>query len=334
MAPNSSGEFVRRSKDRLYPSLANPNFLVLQSRRVIFTRWINELSPAQGLKVLDVGGRYQPYRPLFENRLAQYVACDLERTELVDVIASGESLPFTSHSFDVVLCTQVFEYFDHPHLAAKEIHRVLRPGGVLLMSVVSFGPRFVDDEHWRYTPSGIQAVLHLFHQIRIDPYLLAIARKHVDFQDVLTTLACRTAATRLVLVHGDVSPKNILLGPNGPVLLDAECAWFGDPAFDLAFCLNHLLIKRRFVSEAKEELGASFDRLAAGYLQLVDWESREDLEVRAATLLPALALARVDGKSPLEYLDASHREHLRRDCLAALAARPISLAQVKTLLDA
>ena len=174
----------------------------------------------------------------------------------------------------------------------------------------------------------------LFHQIRIDPYLLAIARKHVDFQDVLTTLACRTAATRLVLVHGDVSPKNILLGPNGPVLLDAECSWFGDPAFDLAFCLNHLLIKRRFVSEAKEELGASFDRLAAGYLQLVDWESREDLEVRAATLLPALALARVDGKSPLEYLDASHREHLRRDCLAALAARPISLAQVKTLLDA
>jgi len=169
MAPNSSGEFVRRSKDRLYPSLANPNFLVLQSRRVIFTRWINELSPAQGLKVLDVGGRYQPYRPLFENRLAQYVACDLERTELVDVIASGESLPFTSHSFDVVLCTQVFEYFDHPHLAAKEIHRVLRPGGVLLMSVVSFGPRFVDDEHWRYTPSGIQAVLHPFHQIRIVP---------------------------------------------------------------------------------------------------------------------------------------------------------------------
>jgi len=169
MAPNSSGEFVRRSKDRLYPSLANPNFLVLQSRRIIFTRWIKGLSPAQGLTVLDVGGRYQPYRPLFENRLAHYIACDLERTELVDVIASGESLPFASDSFDVVLCTQVFEYFDHPHLAAKEIHRVLRPGGVLLMSVVSFGPRFVDDEHWRFTPSGIQAVLHLFGQITIVP---------------------------------------------------------------------------------------------------------------------------------------------------------------------
>ena len=45
------------------------------------------------------------------------------------------------------------------------------------------------------------------------------------------------------LVHGDVSPKNILVGPAGPVFLDAECAWYGDPAFDLAFCLNHLLLK-------------------------------------------------------------------------------------------
>ena len=45
------------------------------------------------------------------------------------------------------------------------------------------------------------------------------------------------------LVHGDVSPKNILIGPRGPIFLDAECAWYGDPAFDLAFCLNHLLLK-------------------------------------------------------------------------------------------
>jgi len=173
----------------------------------------------------------------------------------------------------------------------------------------------------------------LFHQLRIDPYLLTIAKKHVDFADVLTALAKRTATTRLALVHGDVSPKNILLGPDGPVLLDAECAWFGDPAFDLAFCLNHLLIKRRVVRGAKEALGASFDRLAERYLRQVDWESRDDLEARAATLLPALALARVDGKSPLEYLDGLQREQLRQDCRAALAAQPASLAHVKMLLD-
>ena len=59
----------------------------------------------------------------------------------------------------------------------------------------------------------------------------------------LLALVTATAGTRRVLVHGDFSPKNILVGPQGPVILDAECAWYGDPAFDLAFVLNHLLLK-------------------------------------------------------------------------------------------
>ena len=66
---------------------------------------------------------------------------------------------------------------------------------------------------------------------------------HPDRAAALQALVETTAATRRCLVHGDVSPKNILVGPQGPVFLDAECAWFGDPAFDLAFCLNHLLLK-------------------------------------------------------------------------------------------
>src|ERR671924_1144299 len=79
------------------------------------------------------------------------------------------------------------------------------------------------------------------HAIR--PSLLTTARRNPDSAAVLEALAERTASTKLALVHGDVSPKNILVGPCGPVLLDAECAWFGDPAFDVAFCINHLLLK-------------------------------------------------------------------------------------------
>ena len=86
-----------------------------------------------------------------------------------------------------------------------------------------------------------------FHDLRIEPYLLATARAHPDLASVLEALAERTAQTKLTVVHGDVSPKNILLGARGPVFLDAECAWFGDPAFDLAFCLNHLLLKTLWV---------------------------------------------------------------------------------------
>ena len=75
----------------------------------------------------------------------------------------------------------------------------------------------------------------IFHAIRLEPYLEATAAAHPDLRDVLFGLSRRTGATRLVVVHGDVSPKNILLGPDGPVFLDAECACIGDPAFDLAF---------------------------------------------------------------------------------------------------
>ena len=78
----------------------------------------------------------------------------------------------------------------------------------------------------------------IFHALRIEPYLLATAERHPDLRPRLAGLAAATAGTRLTLVHGDVSPKNILVGPRGPVFLDAECAWYGDPAFDLAFCLN------------------------------------------------------------------------------------------------
>ena len=75
-------------------------------------------------------------------------------------------------------------------------------------------------------------------------------------------LARTTLSTKRALVHGDVSPKNILHGPLGPVFLDAECAWFGDPAFDLAFCLNHLLLKGARDGADRTRYGAAFSALA------------------------------------------------------------------------
>ena len=83
----------------------------------------------------------------------------------------------------------------------------------------------------------------IFHDIRLEPYLLATARAHPRSRGRWDGWSGGRPPPSLALVHGDVSPKNILLGPDGPVFLDAECAWYGDPAFDLAFCLNHLLLK-------------------------------------------------------------------------------------------
>jgi aminoglycoside phosphotransferase (APT) family kinase protein len=169
-----------------------------------------------------------------------------------------------------------------------------------------------------------------FHAIRLEPYLLATARVHAGLASTLHALAERTAATRLALVHGDVSPKNILCGPEGPVFLDAECAWYGDPAFDLAFCLNHLLLKCAWVAEHSRAFLACFDALAGAYLQRIDWEDPAALESRAASLLPGLLLARIDGKSPVEYLhDEASKERVRRIARSLLGKAPARLAEVR-----
>ncbi|HLI10288.1 MAG TPA: phosphotransferase [Alphaproteobacteria bacterium] len=153
----------------------------------------------------------------------------------------------------------------------------------------------------------------IFYAIRLEPYLEAAARAHRTLADPLRRLLCVTAATRRALVHGDVSPKNILLGPRGPIFLDAECAWYGDPAFDLAFCLNHLLLKCLLTPPATTAFLRAFEVLVDAYLAGVSWESPPELEARAAHLLPGLFLARVDGKSPVEYLvDERDKAKVRR----------------------
>jgi hypothetical protein len=151
-----------------------------------------------------------------------------------------------------------------------------------------------------------------FHALRLEPYLLATARRHPELSNRLTALVQRTATQRIALVHGDVSPKNILVGPKGPVLLDAECAWYGDPAFDIAFCLNHLLLKRLPCPDHTRGLHASFTAFTEAYFGAAAFEDRAALESRAAQLLPALFLARVDGKSPAEYVTLeSERQSVR-----------------------
>jgi aminoglycoside phosphotransferase (APT) family kinase protein len=171
-----------------------------------------------------------------------------------------------------------------------------------------------------------------FFDIRLEPYLLATARAHPRLANALEALVETTAGEKRALVHGDVSPKNLLIGPAGPVFLDAECAWYGDPAFDLAFCLNHLLLKCLWVPPAREAYLACFQALAAAHLEGVDWEEPRACEARAARLLPGLLLARVDGKSPVEYLtDEGDKETVRRVAAQLLNCPAARLMEIASL---
>jgi aminoglycoside phosphotransferase (APT) family kinase protein len=169
-----------------------------------------------------------------------------------------------------------------------------------------------------------------FFALRLEPYFLASAVANPDCANALRRLSDETAATRRALVHGDISPKNILVGPAGPVFLDAECAWYGDPAFDVAFCLTHLLLKCLRRPDATPRFLACFDALNDAYFAGVTWEDLARLEARAARLLPALLLARVDGKSPVEYLKTMEdREKVRHFAKRFVVDAPRSLDAIR-----
>jgi SAM-dependent methyltransferase len=159
---------VRAARKRLYPSLRNPHWLILRQRREIFRRWISDL-PAAKLMILDVGGRLQPYQELLDGRIQRYISVDLRRTPVVDVIAAGESIPFAADSFDLILCTQVLEYVPEPKIVLAEIHRVLRPGGTLILSMPAAQPRDADEECWRFQPAGLKKLLAGYAGVEIVP---------------------------------------------------------------------------------------------------------------------------------------------------------------------
>jgi len=190
--------------------------------------------------------------------------------------------------------------------------------------------------HIHAATAGKQAVAarfptdRIFHAIRLEPYLEATAEHHPDLRDVLYGLSLRTAANRRALVHGDVSPKNILVGPEGPVFLDAECAWYGDPVFDIAFCLKHMFLKCLWNPEFSLCYLACYDALSSAWLDGVDWEPREEAEARAASLLPGLFLGRIDGRSPVEYVtEEADRDRVRRVARAFLERPSARLRDVR-----
>ena len=173
-----------------------------------------------------------------------------------------------------------------------------------------------------------------FEQLRLDPYHATVAERHPDVAPAIDAEIERIRDARSTLVHGDYSPKNVLIegGDNRRVwLLDFEVAHWGDPAFDVAFMLNHLFIKsvynadrnERYVSTARAFWDAYGDATAvdAGF------------EANVVAELGVLALARVDGKSPVEYVTAeTTKDRLRTVAKTVLTTDAATLDSVVEIL--
>jgi 5-methylthioribose kinase len=151
----------------------------------------------------------------------------------------------------------------------------------------------------------------VFDQLRIDPYYRRIALVHSDLREPIQNLIeSMSAAPVKTLVHADFSPKNILVHSGGLTLLDFETAHYGDPAFDLGFFLTHLLLKAfrsalnplPYLTLIREFWSAYDARMSPG----------SDLVRRAMLHTGACVLARIDGKSPVDYCDALDVDAVRR----------------------
>lgn len=166
-----------------------------------------------------------------------------------------------------------------------------------------------------------------FVQLRISPYLYHIANRHPAVAEIVHEEAERLIQTKKCLIHGDFSPKNILISSDRLVLVDCEVAFYGDPAFDVGFLLCHLLLKALLhAPDLIGFLGLTNAFMAAYQNQLsLNNVVFTDVERRTAHLLPMLLLARVDGKSPVEYLNSEQQAFTREFALTQIKGGDLAL---------
>ncbi len=161
-----------------------------------------------------------------------------------------------------------------------------------------------------------------FESLRLEPYYQYTAGQHSDAAEFYKALIADTRAHLHTIVHGDYSPKNILVRLEQLILLDHEVIHFGDPAFDLGFSLTHLLSKARHVADRGEAFLDAALVYWNTYLEaLGDVPWRDALGPRAVRHTLGCLLGRVDGRSPLEYLTEAER-HYQRETVVRLMTSP------------
>jgi hypothetical protein len=166
-----------------------------------------------------------------------------------------------------------------------------------------------------------------FEALRLEPYYRYAAARVPEATDFLDALIDETLATAVTLVHGDYSPKNVLVRDGRLVLLDYEVAHWGDPSFDAGFALTHLLSKAHHLVAQRPR----FAEAANLFWQTYAGEVRDrfsGIEARAVRQTLGCLLARVDGRSPLEYLSGAERDRQRRAALALMHRPPYTIDEL------
>ncbi len=236
----------------------------------------------------------------------------------------------------------VFEDFQHHLLAMTAVpqphhnwKQLLLAGQLENEHVAQFGRLLATIHRNAYLRRGeVAAVFEersFFESLRLEPYYGYTATQVPAAAGFLQQLIDETRNTRLTLVHGDYSPKNILVYQGRLMLLDHEVIHFGDPAFDLGFSMTHLLSKAHHLSHLRRQFANAARHYWQVYLQTlgpVAWAGA--LEPRAARHTLGCLLARVAGRSPLEYFDPPARARQQRVMVALMEQPPAAISDLIT----
>jgi len=168
-----------------------------------------------------------------------------------------------------------------------------------------------------------------FENLRLEPYYLYAARNTEEASGFLNALAQETLLHKDCLVHGDFSPKNTLIYQNKLILLDYEVVHVGDPGFDLGFALTHFLSKAHHLPTERYRLACAAELFWQVYREEIaqlNWA--KELEQRVVRHTLGCLLARVAGKSPLEYLTSAEMIRQRDAVLALMREPPASVPKL------
>jgi tRNA A-37 threonylcarbamoyl transferase component Bud32 len=168
-----------------------------------------------------------------------------------------------------------------------------------------------------------------FETLRLEPYYEFTARRVTEAGPFLRDVTEENRACNLTLVHGDYSPKNVLIFNKRLVLLDHEVLHFGDPAFDIGFGLVHFLGKALHLPEHRKSLITGAIEFCGKYAldtSTAPWIG--GVERRAARNAAACLLARTVGRSPLEYLTDTERSKLYEASLCLVFGCPNTLCDL------
>lgn len=168
-----------------------------------------------------------------------------------------------------------------------------------------------------------------FESLRLEPYYGYTATVVPDAAEFLRALIDETRRRCLTLVHGDYSPKNILIYQGRLVLLDHEVIHWGDPAFDIGFSMTHFLSKAHHLPDSRDAFATAARAYWKTYTTAIGsgtWQ--DDLQSHAVRHTLGCLLARVAGRSPLEYLDVAERERQRQVVVDLMKSTPPTIDEL------